>query len=78
MPRDTAIILPELAFLGDEWLPIPIALWAPTTFFADIVPHAFISVHLAGLMTGFLLFIILEIYSKGLKRTLWKGIPEEH
>lgn len=63
MPRDAAIFLPELAFLGDEWLPAALALWAPTTFFADIIPHTIISVHLTRFMVWLVIFIFLEIYS---------------
>ena len=78
MPWDAAILLPELAFLCREWVPAsrPLQVLAPSTLFADIIPHAFISVHLAWLINLF--FNVLEISSKRLKRTLIKGIFEGH
>ena len=56
-------MLPELAFLGDEWIPASFWALALSTLLADIIPHAIISVHLAWLMIGLMLFYVFEIYS---------------
>ena len=63
LPWDATVILPELTFLSDKWMPASFWALALSTLFANIISHAIISVHLAWLTIRLLLFNVFEIYS---------------
>jgi hypothetical protein len=63
LPWDATVLLPELTFLSDKWMPASFWALALSTLFTNIISHAIISVHLAWLTIRLLLFNVFEIYS---------------